>query len=172
MPRCSFRAYSFPYAAMQIVLGPATDAFAKVRLICISLVGVAIGSPHCAVAPHDHALIGGRIVAGAFEAITGWCWTFAVVAVIAVGSLVVVVFMLRGAEPTVHRPIVRAALANYRAVVASPMALLVFGAVAGEGILLFGFFPFVAPILVEHTGAASTSSSSSRNVNSGSTMGR
>jgi MFS transporter, DHA1 family, inner membrane transport protein len=191
-------AYAFPYAGMQIVLGPAADALGKVRLICVSLVGVTIGSVLCTVAPHYRDLVGGRIVAGAFAggiipiawallgdriayaerqvaisrvmivaiagqmigaagagafaATIGWRWTFAVAAVIAAGSLGVVVYALRGTEQAAQRPTLRAAFASYRAVVASPMALLVFGAVAGEGILFFGLFPFVAPMLAEHGG--------------------
>lgn len=193
-------AYSFPYAGMQIVLGPAADALGKVRLISISLVGVTIGSALCTVAPHYRELVGGRVVAGAFAggiipiawallgdriayaerqlaisrvmivaiagqmigaagagafaATIGWRWAFAAAAVIAAGSLGVVTYVLRGTEQAGQRPTLRAAFASYRTVVASPMALLVFGAVAGEGILFFGLFPFVAPMLAEHGGGA------------------
>ncbi|MDE2228288.1 MAG: MFS transporter [Alphaproteobacteria bacterium] len=191
-------AYSFPYAAMQIVLGPAADALGKVRLICISLVGVAVGSAFGAMAPGYSSLVGARIVSGAFAggiipiawaligdrvayverqvAISrvmvvaivgqmigaagaglsaetiGWRWAFAAAAAIAVGSLAVVWYALRGTEQAAHRPTLRAAFASYRTVLASPMALLVFAAVAGEGILFFGLFPFVAPMLAEHGG--------------------
>lgn len=191
-------AYSFPYAGMQLVLGPAADALGKVRLICISLVGVTIGSALCAVAPHYASLLGGRVVAGAFAgglipiawaligdrialverqlaisrvmivtiagqmigaagagafaATIGWRWTFAVATAIAGGSFFVVFYALRGSEPASDRPTLRAAFANYRTVVTSPMALLVFGAVAGEGMLFFGLFPFVAPMLATHGG--------------------
>ena len=193
-------AYSFPYAGMQIVLGPAADALGKVRLISISLVGVTIGSALCTVAPHYRELVGGRVVAGAcaggiipiawallgdrvayaerqlaisrvmivaiagqmigaagagaFAATIGWRWAFAAAAVIAAGSLGVVTYVLRGTEQAGQRPTLRAAFASYRTVVASPMALLVFSAVAGEGILFFGLFPFVAPMLAEHGGGA------------------
>lgn len=202
LPRAALlvSAYSFPYAGMQLVLGPAADALGKVRLICLSLVGVAVGSAFCAVAPHYRELLGGRVVAGAFAggiipiawallgdriayaerqvaisrvmivtisgqmigaagaggfaATIGWRWTFVVAAVIAAGSLAIVASALRGAEPVAQRPTLRAAFANYRTVVASPMAPLVFGAVAGEGVLFFGLFPFVAPMLAEHGGGA------------------
>lgn len=191
-------AYSFPYAAMQIVLGPAADALGKVRLIIVSLGGVMIGSLASAFAPGYDSLIVARAFAGAFAggiipiawaligdrialgerqlaisrvmivsivaqmigaagaglfAVTiGWRWAFGVAAAVAVLSLAIVATVLDDTELEMHRPTLRAAFASYRTVLGSPMALLVFAAVAGEGILFFGLFPFVAPLLAEHGG--------------------
>ena len=59
-------AYSFPYAIMQLLLGPAGDAFGRTRLIRLSLAMVGLGSALCAVAPSFVVALLARMLAGAF----------------------------------------------------------------------------------------------------------
>ena len=59
-------AFSIPYAAMQIVLGPVGDAVGKGRLIRFSLVVLAAGLGFSAVAPNYIALLLARVLSGAF----------------------------------------------------------------------------------------------------------
>jgi predicted MFS family arabinose efflux permease len=190
-------AYSFPYALMQVVLGPAADAVGKVKLICLSLAGVVLGSTICAVASGFESVLAGRIVAGGcaggiipvafaligdrvpyaerhlalsrvliisiaghmtggagsgvLAAAFGWRSVFAVAALIAAASLVVVFAFLRGEEDVARvRPTFLSAFIAYAAVLTDPLALVVVGAVMAEGVLFFGIFPFMAPLLELH----------------------
>jgi predicted MFS family arabinose efflux permease len=190
-------AYSFPYALMQIVLGPAADAVGKVKLICLSLAGVVIGSAICAAAPGFEGVLAGRIIAGGcaggiipvafaligdrvpyeerhlalsrvliisiaghmtggagsgvLAAAFGWRSVFVVAGLIAAASLVVVFAFLRGEEEATRaRPTFLCAFIAYAAVLSDPLALIVLGAVAAEGVLFFGIFPFMAPLLGLH----------------------
>jgi MFS transporter, DHA1 family, inner membrane transport protein len=59
-------AYSFPYALMQLVLGPIGDAVGKVRLIHFALVVFTAGLGVSAMAPGFVSLAGTRAVTGAF----------------------------------------------------------------------------------------------------------
>jgi MFS transporter, DHA1 family, inner membrane transport protein len=59
-------AFSFPYAIMQLGLGPFADAFGKERLIGISLTVCTIGLFLSALAPSFGALLGARAITGAF----------------------------------------------------------------------------------------------------------
>lgn len=59
-------AFSIPYAAMQIVLGPAGDAIGKGRLIRFSLMILALGLGFSAVAPGYGTLLFARVLSGAF----------------------------------------------------------------------------------------------------------
>lgn len=191
-------AYSFPYAAMQLVLGPMADAVGKVRMICIAVLGIVAGSAWCALAPGFTGLIVGRMIAGgsaggvipvAFALIGdttpysgrqlaisrlliisiagqmagaaaagfiseafGWRAVFVVAAAIALASLAVVLIFLRGAERHLERPTLAAAFLNYARIMTDPLALLVYAAVFGEGVLFFGIFPFVASMLGAHGG--------------------
>jgi len=188
--------YSFPYAIMQLVLGPAADAFGKVRLICFALAGVTLGSMICALAPEFGGVMAGRIIAGGsgggvipvafalvgdripyaerqvalsrvlvisiaghmtgaigsggIAVLLGWRAVFVFAAAIAALSLAVVFFFLTGTEGLGERPKLGSAFANYLPVLTDPLALLVFGAVGAEGILFFGIFPFIAPMLTLH----------------------
>jgi predicted MFS family arabinose efflux permease len=59
-------AYSFPYAIMQIALGPAGDAFGRVPMIRLSLAMVAASLVLTALAPSYGTVLAARAVAGAF----------------------------------------------------------------------------------------------------------
>ncbi|NUB17491.1 MFS transporter, partial [Azospirillum brasilense] len=59
-------AYTLPYAAMQLILGPVGDAIGKTRLIRLSLVVLTIGVALSAVAPGYYTVLGSRMLAGAF----------------------------------------------------------------------------------------------------------
>ena len=59
-------AYSFPYAIMQIALGPAGDAFGRVPMIRLSLAVVAASLVLTAVSPSFGTVLAARAVAGAF----------------------------------------------------------------------------------------------------------
>ena len=188
--------YSFPYAIMQMVLGPAADAFGKVRLICFALAGVTLGSMICALSPEFGGVMAGRIIAGAsgggvipvayaligdripyaerqvaltrvlvisivghmtgaigsggIAVLLGWRVVFVFAAGIAALSLAVLYFFLAGTEGQGERPKLGSAFANYLPVLADPYALLIFASVGFEGILFFGIFPFMAPMLTLH----------------------
>jgi predicted MFS family arabinose efflux permease len=59
---------------------------------------------------------------------------------------------LRGEGEAAARPSLADARRRYALVLANPASKLVFGMVAGEGLLIFGFFPFLAPLLAGHGG--------------------
>jgi DHA1 family inner membrane transport protein len=59
-------AYSLPYAAMQLVLGPVGDAIGKARLIKLSLVVLFVALILTSIAPDFATLIAARVLAGAF----------------------------------------------------------------------------------------------------------
>lgn len=59
-------AYTLPYAAMQLILGPVGDAIGKTRLIRLSLVVLTCGVALSAVAPGYYGVLAARVLAGAF----------------------------------------------------------------------------------------------------------
>lgn len=59
-------AYSIPYAAMQLVLGPVGDAVGKSRLIRLSIVIFTSGLALSAIAPGYGSLLAGRMISGGF----------------------------------------------------------------------------------------------------------
>ena len=189
-------AYTLPYAAMQLILGPVGDAIGKTRLIRLSLVVLTIGVALSAVAPGYYtvlasrmlagafaggiipasmALIGDRVVyterqfaisrfllavilgqmsgsavAGALSEVAGWRTVFALAAVVT-GLIALTAFLvLRGEREERHPLSVADARARYASVLANPVSLWVFATVAAEGLLIFGVFPFVAPMLSRH----------------------
>ncbi|QCN97223.1 MFS transporter (plasmid) [Azospirillum argentinense] len=189
-------AYTLPYAAMQLILGPVGDAIGKTRLIRLSLVVLTIGVALSAVAPGYYtvlasrmlagafaggiipasmALIGDRVVyterqfaisrfllavilgqmsgsavAGALSEVAGWRTVFALAAVVT-GLIALTAFLvLRGEREERHPLSVADARARYASVLANPVSVWVFATVAAEGLLIFGVFPFVAPMLSRH----------------------
>jgi predicted MFS family arabinose efflux permease len=60
-------AYSFPYAGMQLVLGPLGDALGRTRVIVTSLAIVALGMAASALAPDYTTLFIARLVVGGFS---------------------------------------------------------------------------------------------------------
>jgi MFS transporter, DHA1 family, inner membrane transport protein len=93
--------------------------------------------------------LSGSAVSGALAEAVGWRAVFGVSAVVAVIALVGAILFLKGGTARTELSL-SGALNRHRAVLANPASLLVFGTVAGEGILIFGVFPFVAPMLIEH----------------------
>ncbi|MFM7779022.1 MAG: MFS transporter, partial [Alphaproteobacteria bacterium] len=94
--------------------------------------------------------IAGGVVAGPIAAIAGWRGVLVVCAVAAFVGLVALILAARGAAREVmtrYDPMV--ALQRYRGIIANPAALPLFAAVAVEGGLVFGVFPFIAPLLIE-----------------------
>lgn len=75
-------AFTLPYAATQLVFGPAGDAFGRVRLIRITLAMLTLSLMLCALAPSHEVLLVGRIVAG------GWAGGVIPVALATVGDRV------------------------------------------------------------------------------------
>lgn len=59
-------AYTLPYAAMQLILGPVGDAIGKTRLIRLSLVVLTVGVAFSAVAPDYGTVLAARVLAGGF----------------------------------------------------------------------------------------------------------
>jgi len=94
--------------------------------------------------------IAGGVVAGPIAAIAGWRGVLVVCAIAAFIGLVALILAARGAAREVmtrYDPMV--ALQRYRGIIANPAALPLFAAVAVEGGLVFGVFPFIAPLLIE-----------------------
>ena len=75
-------AFTLPYAATQLVFGPAGDAFGRVRLIRITLAMLTLSLMLCALAPSHEVLLVARIVAG------GWAGGVIPVALATVGDRV------------------------------------------------------------------------------------
>jgi MFS family permease len=94
--------------------------------------------------------IAGGVVAGPIAAIAGWRGVLVVCAIAAFIGLVALILAARGAAREImtrYDPVV--ALQHYRGIIANPAALPLFAAVAVEGGLVFGVFPFIAPLLIE-----------------------
>jgi predicted MFS family arabinose efflux permease len=94
--------------------------------------------------------IAGGVVAGPIAAVAGWRGVLVVCAIAAFFGLFALILAARGAAReamTRYDPVV--ALQRYRGIIANPAALPLFAAVAVEGGLVFGTFPFIAPLLIE-----------------------
>jgi predicted MFS family arabinose efflux permease len=94
--------------------------------------------------------IAGGVVAGPIAAVAGWRGVLVVCAIAAFLGLAALILAARGAPREVmtrYDPMV--ALQRYRGIIANPAALPLFAAVAVEGGLVFGVFPFIAPLLIE-----------------------
>lgn len=75
-------AFTLPYAATQLVFGPAGDALGRVRLIRVTLAMLTLSLMLCALAPSHDVLLVARIVAG------GWAGGVIPVALATVGDRV------------------------------------------------------------------------------------
>lgn len=93
--------------------------------------------------------LSGSAISGALAEVAGWRAVFALSAVVAGLALAASLLFLHG-ERTRGELSLGGSIARYRTVLANPASLFVFATVAGEGILIFGVFPFVAPMLVPH----------------------
>ncbi|CAO3379401.1 MFS transporter [Azospirillum argentinense] len=189
-------AYTLPYAAMQLILGPVGDAIGKTRLIRLSLVVLTIGVALSAVAPGYYTVLGSRVLAGAFAGgiipaamaligdrvvyterqfaisrfllavilgqmsgsavagalseVAGWRTVFALAAVVTGLIALTAALLLKGEREERHRLSITDARERYASVLANPVSVWVFATVAAEGLLIFGVFPFVAPMLSRH----------------------
>ncbi|WP_448205980.1 MFS transporter [Azospirillum sp. sgz302134] len=194
-------AYTLPYAAMQLILGPVGDAIGKTRLIRLSLVVLTTGVGLSALAPGYYGVLAARVLAGAFaggiipasmaligDRVTyterqfaisrfllavilgqmsgsavagalaeaaGWRAVFGLAAATTGTIALIAAFGLRGEREARHPLSLADARRRYASVLANPASLWVFATVAAEGLLIFGVFPFVAPMLAGHgaTGA-------------------
>lgn len=91
----------------------------------------------------------GGAVAGPVASVAGWRGVLALCAAIACAAATMLFLQgrRRPAEPSVRFDIV-VALRRYRAIITNPAALTLYAAVSIEGALVFGVFPFIAPLLI------------------------
>ena len=93
--------------------------------------------------------LAGSAISGGLAEFAGWRAVFGVSAVVAGLALIMAMVFLKG-ETKRGELSLSGSIARYRTVLQNPRSLLVFATVLGEGILIFGVFPFVAPMLVPH----------------------
>src|SRR3954468_13550531 len=93
--------------------------------------------------------LAGSAISGGLAEFAGWRAVFGVSAVVAGLALIMAMVFLKG-ETKRGELSLSGSIARYRMVLQNPRSLLVFATVLGEGILIFGVFPFVAPMLVPH----------------------
>jgi predicted MFS family arabinose efflux permease len=98
--------------------------------------------------------VGGGALAAALGPLIGWRGVMLVCAAASVAALLVL--RERDAVPAGGRPNLAEALARYRAILGNPAARVLYAAVFVEGSLVFGVFPFLAPLFTQrgHDGAA------------------
>lgn len=93
--------------------------------------------------------IAGGAIAGPVAAVAGWRGMLALCAAAAVAGLLALVVAARGAAPeavTRYDPVVAAK--RYANILRNPNALPLYASVAVEGALVFGSFPFIAPLMI------------------------
>jgi predicted MFS family arabinose efflux permease len=93
--------------------------------------------------------LAGSAISGGLAEFAGWRAVFGLSAVVAGLALIMAMIFLKG-ETTRGELSLSGSIARYRIVLQNPTSLLVFATVLGEGVLIFGVFPFVAPMLVPH----------------------
>jgi predicted MFS family arabinose efflux permease len=90
----------------------------------------------------------GPPMAGLLADSIGWRPVFAIAAVIALVAGVAVKMSLKPSPGIVRPPFqLDRIIANYRTILANPMAKYCYGAVAAEGACIYGFLPYVAGLL-------------------------
>lgn len=93
--------------------------------------------------------IAGGAIAGPVAAVAGWRGMLLLCALAAVVGAVALLLASRGAAPepvTRYDPVVAAK--RYRSILANPNAIPLYLTVAAEGGLVFGSFPFLAPLMI------------------------
>lgn len=192
-------AYAFPYAIMQLVLGPMGDAVGKSRLIGFAVMVLASALAISAVAPNFTVALLGRALAGTFAggivpvamALTGdrvasadrqvaisrimvatimgqivgaassglfaaflnWRVVFLISAGVAALAWLLIRLYLPSAGEERRKFTFSHVFWSYRAVLGNKSSALAFTAVASDGALFFGLFPFVAPLLIQRGGS-------------------
>lgn len=96
--------------------------------------------------------VSGSGVAGALAELTGWRVVFGVAAALTALVWAATLIGLRGEKETRSPLSFGDARRRYVSVLANPVSLFVFATVAAEGLLIFGVFPFIAPMLAAHGG--------------------
>ncbi len=95
--------------------------------------------------------IGGQVVGGALggllEPLLGWRGVLAACGVIAVAAFLVMLLGNRGQPEAQHRFDLAVAVQRYRHLLTMRAALVLYASVAVEGALVFGSFPYFAPML-------------------------
>ena len=91
----------------------------------------------------------GGAVAGPVAAIAGWRGVIALCAGISLlaASILLIQGLRRPPEPS-GRFDITVALKRYRGILTNPVALTLYASVSIEGALVFGVFPFIAPLLI------------------------
>jgi len=98
----------------------------------------------------------GGLASGVLSPLIGWRGVLSVIAAIAGVSGIVFYLAMGRRDVSKRRPFsIGQAIANYRDILANPRALPLYLLVACEGALAFGFFPYVAAILLARDGATS-----------------
>jgi predicted MFS family arabinose efflux permease len=94
--------------------------------------------------------VSGPPLAGVLAEWVGWRPVFVLASVIALAAGLAVGALVKP-RPNVERPAFRlpTIMANYRLILAHPMARYCYGAVAAEGCFIYGFLPYVAALLEE-----------------------
>lgn len=93
--------------------------------------------------------IAGGAIAGPVAALAGWRGMLVLCTLAALGGAVALILASRGATPeprTHYDPVVAAK--RYRSILQNPSAIPLYATVATEGGLVFGSFPFLAPLLI------------------------
>lgn len=93
--------------------------------------------------------IAGGAIAGPVAAVAGWRGMLVLCAAAAVAGLLALLTAGRGATPeavTRYDPVLAAR--RYRGILRNPSAVPLYASVAIEGALVFGSFPFIAPLMI------------------------
>lgn len=154
------------FALAACALAPSLDALFVARIasglaaggvfpLTLALLGDSVGMDRRQVALSRFLAFAilGQVAGGAMaplvEPLVGWRGVLGVSAGLsAVGLLVLLAARRIGDGPTAGRFDLAVALQRYGAILQSPVARLCYGAVAVEGVLIFGVFPFLADILL------------------------
>jgi predicted MFS family arabinose efflux permease len=93
--------------------------------------------------------LSGSAISGALAEVTGWRVVFGLCSAVAGMAFILAMIFLKG-DTARGELSLQGSIERYRTVLLNPTSIFVFATVAGEGILIFGVFPFVAPMLVPH----------------------
>ncbi|WP_201842006.1 MFS transporter [Microvirga zambiensis] len=125
--------------------------------LSIALIGdrVEIDRRQVALSRYFVAVIVGQLAgssfAGLLAELIGWRGVFTLSMSMVAGALAATAIGFRGAQPGGEFDL-RSALRRYRDILSNPRALTLFSLVFVEGIVIFGIFPYVAPLLEERGG--------------------